>query len=214
MEAGNWSSIPPDVRRTIGELLGRGRKIEAIKLYRQCTGAGLRESKEAVEHWGVAPGGEGPHGFTPGPPPSAAGGYLDLPAEARAEIERLIPQGDYIGAIRIFRRYSQASLKGAMDAVYATARGMGIEPPERLSSPLSCTIGILGFLAWMGLVAVMPFAARALLIMTLGEDVSPGLVEAAQVLLPVAVVIASVSLLVVSQSRKGRSTGGNQGHLD
>jgi ribosomal protein L7/L12 len=214
MEAGDWSSIPPGVRRTIGDLLGRGRKIEAIKLYRQSTGAGLRESKEAVEHWGETPRGNGPHGFTARPPAAAGSAYRDLPAEARAEIERLIPQGNYIGAIKTFRRHSQASLKEAMDAVYATSRGMGIEPPQRLSSPLSCTIAVLGFLAWLGLVAAMPFVARTALTRVFGEGVSPGLVEAAQVLLPVVVVIASVSLLVVRHSGKSRSTRGpreNQG---
>ncbi|MBN1146747.1 MAG: ribosomal protein L7/L12 [Anaerolineales bacterium] len=35
--------------QAVGKLLARGRKIEAIKLYRELTGAGLKEAKEAVE---------------------------------------------------------------------------------------------------------------------------------------------------------------------
>lgn len=37
-------------RERIMVLLRGGRKIQAIKLYRDATGAGLREAKEAVEH--------------------------------------------------------------------------------------------------------------------------------------------------------------------
>jgi ribosomal protein L7/L12 len=33
----------------VGQLLHAGRKIEAIKVYRQLTGVGLREAKAAVE---------------------------------------------------------------------------------------------------------------------------------------------------------------------
>ncbi len=42
--AGHEALIP-----SIQQLLDRGRKIEAIKLYREQTGAGLKEAKEAVE---------------------------------------------------------------------------------------------------------------------------------------------------------------------
>lgn len=40
------ASLSNEVKSLIGE---RGRKIEAIKLHRQQTGAGLREAKHAVE---------------------------------------------------------------------------------------------------------------------------------------------------------------------
>jgi ribosomal protein L7/L12 len=41
----NASTVPPEV---VG-LLQAGRKIEAIKKYREATGAGLAEAKKAVE---------------------------------------------------------------------------------------------------------------------------------------------------------------------
>ena len=43
--------ILDEERDAIRTALLDGRKIEAIKLYRQATGAGLKEAKDAVEHW-------------------------------------------------------------------------------------------------------------------------------------------------------------------
>ena len=42
----------PDVTNQIVNLLGQGKKIHAIKLYRQRFGVGLKEAKEAVERIG------------------------------------------------------------------------------------------------------------------------------------------------------------------
>ena len=41
-----------DLTQQIVNLLGRGEKIEAIKIYRQRFGVGLKEAKEAVERLG------------------------------------------------------------------------------------------------------------------------------------------------------------------
>lgn len=41
--------LPPEVTQTIDSALGRGELIAAIKHYRVATGAGLKESKAAVE---------------------------------------------------------------------------------------------------------------------------------------------------------------------
>ncbi|MCZ4125507.1 ribosomal protein L7/L12 [Streptomyces sp. H39-S7] len=40
--------ISPDLREIV-ELVCQGKKIQAIKVYRDLTGAGLKEAKEAVE---------------------------------------------------------------------------------------------------------------------------------------------------------------------
>lgn len=45
------ASIPEESMARIKEALFRGRKIEAIRLYRECTGAGLGEAKATVEQW-------------------------------------------------------------------------------------------------------------------------------------------------------------------
>jgi ribosomal protein L7/L12 len=41
--------LPPDWPEQVLELLRQGNKLEAIKLYRQETGVGLKEAKDAVE---------------------------------------------------------------------------------------------------------------------------------------------------------------------
>jgi hypothetical protein len=41
--------MPEDKQTAIKEAIFKGRKIEAIKLYRDATGAGLKEAKDAVE---------------------------------------------------------------------------------------------------------------------------------------------------------------------
>lgn len=67
--------IPPGQLHLIHEALRRGHKIEAIKLYREATGQGLAESKDAVEAMVVGPAGslptaagQSPGGRTPLPP--------------------------------------------------------------------------------------------------------------------------------------------------
>jgi len=40
---------PAEILEEVRQVLGRGEKIQAIKLYREHTGAGLKEAKEAVE---------------------------------------------------------------------------------------------------------------------------------------------------------------------
>lgn len=40
---------PSDQFDRVRELIGQGNKIEAIKVYRELTGCGLKEAKEAVE---------------------------------------------------------------------------------------------------------------------------------------------------------------------
>ena len=41
--------------REVGDLIARDRKIQAIKLVREATGAGLREAKDRVETWDAPP---------------------------------------------------------------------------------------------------------------------------------------------------------------
>ncbi len=43
--------IPEEKKNQVAELLMQGRKIDAIKLYRELTGQGLKESKDEVEEF-------------------------------------------------------------------------------------------------------------------------------------------------------------------
>lgn len=87
-------------------LLAEGRKIDAIKRYREATGAGLAEAKQAVEALG--------RGETL---PAAQPADSDL----ETEIVSLLEAGQKIKAIKLYRERSGTSLIEAKDAVEAIA---------------------------------------------------------------------------------------------
>jgi hypothetical protein len=45
----HWPEISGDAALAIEEALERGRKIDAIKIYRRAAGVGLKDAKDAVE---------------------------------------------------------------------------------------------------------------------------------------------------------------------
>ncbi|MFY0523713.1 hypothetical protein ACN28I_11185 [Archangium gephyra] len=98
-------------------LVREGRTIDAIKRYRELTGEGLKESKEAVEQLAA---GRTPS-FSPGAlqrltgtPPGES-----LPSGQQAELERLIVEGKKIEAIKLHRQLARTGLKESKDAVEA-----------------------------------------------------------------------------------------------
>jgi ribosomal protein L7/L12 len=101
-------------------LLAEGQKIEAIKRYRERTGAGLAEAKKAVELL------EGQGAVARQP--------LDPPVEQ--EIVALLEQGRKIQAIKLYREHTGTGLKEAKQAVEAVAAERGI--------PSKAGIGCLG----------------------------------------------------------------------
>ena len=89
------------------QLLRAGRKIEAIKRYRELTGVGLKDAKDAVEAL-------------------EAGRSASLPAKSSllrqvndSEIEQQIRSGHLIDAIKLYREKTGVGLKEAKDAVEA-----------------------------------------------------------------------------------------------
>jgi ribosomal protein L7/L12 len=86
----------------VRSLLDQGPKIEAIKVYREATGAGLKEAKDAVENLEYL-------GKLP---------LQDFPG-LEAEIKALLEQGQKIAAIKLYRDQTGADLKEARDAVEA-----------------------------------------------------------------------------------------------
>jgi ribosomal protein L7/L12 len=94
-----------DLEEQLRVLLAEGKKIEAIKVYRERTGAGLAEAKDAVE---------------------ALEAGQKLPSQAidggfENELVALLEQGQKIEAIRVYREKTGAGLKEAKDAVEALA---------------------------------------------------------------------------------------------
>jgi ribosomal protein L7/L12 len=104
--------------RAVRELIERGNKIEAIKVYREITGVGLKEAKDAVD------------AMTAGQPivvsqatlvsgSALAGAGFASSAALMDEIKRLLRSGNKIEAIKIYREYFNVGLKDAKDAVDA-----------------------------------------------------------------------------------------------
>jgi ribosomal protein L7/L12 len=96
------STDSSDLESRVHTLLDQGLKIEAIKLYREATGAGLKEAKDAVENLEYL-------GKLP---------IQDFPG-LEAEINDLLEQGQKIAAIKHYRDKTGAGLKEARDAVEA-----------------------------------------------------------------------------------------------
>jgi kynurenine formamidase/ribosomal protein L7/L12 len=106
-------------------LLAEGRKIEAIKRYREVTGAGLAVAKETVE--ALERGEPLP---TKEPVDSAFGN----------EIVLLLQGGKKIGAIKLYRERTGVGLKEAKDAVEALERGESLPTREPVDSSMEAEI--------------------------------------------------------------------------
>lgn len=89
--------------------IAAGNKITAIKLYRDASGAGLAEAKEAVEL------------IAAGKPPKAEGRAPQPDDAALQGITAAISAGSLIEAIRLHRAATGVGLKEAKDAVDALA---------------------------------------------------------------------------------------------
>jgi ribosomal protein L7/L12 len=105
------TSHPNTLDGRVLALLRDGRKIEAIKLYRDITGAGLKEAKDAVE--ALEKGGS----LASKPTASSADD---------ADILELLREGQKIRAIKLYRDKTGAGLANAKNAVEALASTHGI----------------------------------------------------------------------------------------
>ena len=108
------NSISPQQEEQIKEFIDQRRMIDAIKLYREATGVGLKEAKDAVtEMW---------HGKSVQSPPIDP----DLQGDALLEeqIKRLLAKRQKIQAVKLYRETYNCGLKEAKDAVDAIEIGM------------------------------------------------------------------------------------------
>jgi ribosomal protein L7/L12 len=93
----------------VRDLLFSGRKIEAVKHYREATGVGLKEAKDAVE--ALERGANSPYpAVSVGGAP--AGDWID-------EVRALARAGKKIDAIKLYRERTGLGLKESKDAVEA-----------------------------------------------------------------------------------------------
>ena len=110
----------------IGNLLSRGRKIDAIRLYREVFDTGLKEAKNAVE--ALEAGGKLPIAS------SFVASAAQQPADAsvvQGEIRGLLREGKKIDAIKRYREAYTVGLKEAKEAVEAIDVGVWNPPTTR-----------------------------------------------------------------------------------
>jgi ribosomal protein L7/L12 len=118
-----FADLPDEAQAEISALLQQGQKIQAIKRYREQTGASLAEAKariEAVEGQ-YRQGEPAPPSFvSPTPPESASAPHVyDLPDEVQAEIGALLGQGRKLQAIQRYREQTGAGLVEAKERIEA-----------------------------------------------------------------------------------------------
>lgn len=101
-----------DLEQRVRALLAEGRKIEAVKLYKDETGSSLLEAKNQVEAWEAAVESLPAHELTTG--------------DGEAEILRLLGEGRKIEAIQLYRQNLGVGLKEAKQAVEALAERQGV----------------------------------------------------------------------------------------
>ena len=106
------AQLSEDLEQRVRSVLEHGDKIEAIKIYREETGAGLAEAKSAVE------------ALESGREPSIGDGSVD--SDLEAEVLRLLGERKKIQAIKLYRERTGVGLKDAKDAVEAMATRHGV----------------------------------------------------------------------------------------
>jgi ribosomal protein L7/L12 len=109
------SRLPgPPSELEVRSLLAAGDKIGAIKLYRELTGLGLKEAKDAVDAMEA--------GRSLPSPPTAARRAAGMDPATDPEIRSLVQSGQLIEAIKRYRTVTGAGLKEAKDAIEGLGR--------------------------------------------------------------------------------------------
>jgi ribosomal protein L7/L12 len=109
---GSGAAAPPS-ETGVRQLLAAGDKIGAIKQYRELTGLGLKEAKDALDAMEA--------GRTV-PQVAAATKSPGLDPATDPEIRRLVDGGELIEAIKRYRTLTGAGLKDAKDAIEGMTR--------------------------------------------------------------------------------------------
>lgn len=112
---GSPPPLTPEFAAELQGLLRDGKKITAIARFREVTGLGLRESKDAVE------------ALEAGRTMSALAADGQV---ADAKVVTLLRENQFIPAIKEYRAATGLGLKEAKEAVEAIARKHGIDPKQ------------------------------------------------------------------------------------
>lgn len=109
---------PRDLEGEILSLVRQGQMIAAIKLYREQTGSGLAEAKNAVESLAAAQAIERRSPEADGITPESLDGQVLALMRSQRKIE----------AIKLYRQQTGTGLKASKDAVESLAAKYGISP--------------------------------------------------------------------------------------
>ena len=118
------TGISSDQEHQIRELVVKGKKIAAVKLYREVTGASLKDAKDAVDAIEM--------GTVIGFPETIQIGKIDATLESR--IKRLLAERKKIEAVKAYREVYNCGLKDAKEAVDIIEMQMRMESRASLSS--------------------------------------------------------------------------------
>ena len=116
-------NLSEDERQNIINCIRSGSKIEAIKIFREATGADLAESKRVIETLAAE--------ISANAPPLSGTGENDVAA--------LLAQGNKIAAIKLYREKTGVGLKEAKDKIEALAESLdGQNAPMVKSKASGC----------------------------------------------------------------------------
>jgi ribosomal protein L7/L12 len=113
------SELPEEDLQDVRQLLIQGKKIDAIKRYRELTGLGLAEAKAAIERL---------QGGSPGNAPAPRG---EVPEEELEAIKQLVFEHRKLDAIKHYRQATGVDLKHAKDVIDGLQERLREESPER-----------------------------------------------------------------------------------
>ena len=122
------SGLTPDQVQKIHQLLHAKQIIQAIRLYREATGVGLAEAKQAVEEMALVEVTK---------PPSGVRSYDDPVMESK--IRSLLAKGKKIDAVKIYREEYGIGLNEAKNAVERIEATMPRDPAT--ARPYESAIG-------------------------------------------------------------------------
>lgn len=112
------ATLDPHAVAEIDDLVRRENRIAAIKVLRDHTGESLASAKRRIDHWtvGLAPGTTAIP-VVPPQPHDAEAVRSTLPADAVAEIDRLVAEAQPIAAIKQLREHTGLGLKASKDLI-------------------------------------------------------------------------------------------------
>ena len=134
----------------LGEMIFAGQKIEAIKVYKEITGMGLRESKEFIDDLEAQLREENPE-FPRNLASSSKSSRLsmgNMPEEDAKKMTDFIFAGQKIAAIKMYKEATGLGLKESKQFIDALEKQLREECPENFAhaAKTGCSVVAVGVL--------------------------------------------------------------------